>query len=66
MIFAIQEKSLVLTHAIYCLAIATNIHQRLQTKGFVVQGHNYILKYMNKFHICNNISQYYSFYFIFI
>ncbi len=46
MIFAINEKSIILTHAMYCLAIATNIPQRLKTKGFVVQGHNYILKYM--------------------
>ncbi len=47
MIFGIKETSIVLTHTVYFLAITTNIPQRLKT-GFVLQGHIYILKKINK------------------
>ncbi len=40
MIFGIKEKLIILTHAMYFLAIATNIPQRLKT-GFLLQGHIY-------------------------
>ncbi len=38
MIFGIKAKSIILTHTMYFLAIATNIPQQLKT-AFVVQGH---------------------------
>ncbi len=38
MILGIKEKSIILTHTVYLLAIATNIPQQLRT-GFVIQGH---------------------------
>ncbi len=34
------EKSIILTHTMYFLAIVTNIPQRHKT-GFVLQGYNY-------------------------
>ncbi len=42
MIFGIKEKNIILTHTVYCLAIATNIPVQLMT-DFVVQGHIYQL-----------------------
>ncbi len=36
--FGIKDKSIILTHAMYFLAIATNMPHRLKT-AFVIQGH---------------------------
>ncbi len=38
MTFGIKEKSIILNHTVYFLAIATNIAIQLKT-GFVLQGH---------------------------
>ncbi len=38
MILGIKEKSIILTHTVYFLAVTTNIPVLLMT-GFVVQGH---------------------------
>ncbi len=46
MIFGINEKSLILTHTMTFLHIATNISVLLMI-GFVVQGHMYVCMYFN-------------------
>ncbi len=55
MIIGIKEKSIILTHTIYCLlAIATNVPVLLKT-GIVVQGHIFRFFFFKCMYIYNTM-----------
>ncbi len=65
MFFGIKEKSIILTHTMYCLAIAININIPVILKtGSMLQGHIYelYLTILCIINISDKFTDYYSIY----